>query len=246
MRAERAHPSAFWLFAALVLPLIGLLTRVRIVDGHKLPAHGACILAPNHFSEIDPLLVGVAVWRLGRLPRFLAKGSLFRIPFVGWLLRSTGQIPVERSGPSRSGSPLDAARLVAERGNAVIVYPEGTLTRDPELWPMRGKTGAARMALLHDLPVIPVAHWGAQDVLPRYSRRLHVFPRRRVTVVFGDPVDLSAWQGREPDAPTLAAATEAIMEAVTRLLAGMREGTPPAKRWDPAEHHQRETGRFEA
>jgi 1-acyl-sn-glycerol-3-phosphate acyltransferase len=228
------------------LPVVTTLTRLRIVDGRKLPRHGACIIVPNHFSELDPLLIGVAVWRLGRLPRFLAKGSLFRIPIVGWLLAKTGQIPVDRVGPSRQYSPLDAARLVAERGNAVIVYPEGTLTRDPDLWPMRGKTGAARMALAYDVPVIPVAHWGTQEILGRYSRRIHVFPRHTVTVVVGDPVDLSRYRGRPADAGLLAEATETIMAAVTDLLVGLRGGTPPEVRWDPAAHHQKETGRFEA
>ncbi|HEU0257695.1 MAG TPA: lysophospholipid acyltransferase family protein [Microbacteriaceae bacterium] len=245
-RTERARPSAFWILALVILPVISTVTRLRIVDGHKLPPHGACIIVPNHVSELDPVIVGVGVWRLGRLPRFLAKGSLFRVPIVGWLLRRSGQIPVERAAVSRQGSPLDAARLVAERGNAVIVYPEGTLTRDPDLWPMRGKTGAARMALRYGLPVIPVAHWGVQDVLGRYSHRVRLFPPRRIRIVFGDPVDLEAFRGRPIDATTLAEATEAIMVAITGLVARLRGTTPPTGRWDPAAHDQKETGRFEA
>ena len=100
---------------------------------------------------------------------------------------------------------------------AVIVYPEGTLTRDPDLWPMRGKFGAVRLALQFGVPVIPAATWGAQQVLPRWSKRLSVFPRKTIDVLIGDPVDLSAWAGRQ-DAAALTEATTAVMQAITALL----------------------------
>jgi 1-acyl-sn-glycerol-3-phosphate acyltransferase len=125
------------------------------------------------------------------------------------------------------------------------VYPEGTLTRDPDTWPMRGKTGAARMALEHGIPVIPMAQWGAQQILPRYSKKVSLFPRKTVTMKFGDPVDLSAYRGKPIDSGTLAAATNDIMQAITALLEDLRHEKAPAERWNPAAHDQTETGRFE-
>ena len=119
-------------------------------------------------------------------------------------------------------------------GACVIVYPEGTASRDPDLWPMVGKTGAARLALTTSAPVIPIAHWGAQDVLPYGSKRPHLFPRKTVTMVAGPPVDLSAHAGQRLSASTLRAATAAIMADITALLAKIRQEVPPAAPWDPA------------
>ncbi|MEO7006745.1 MAG: lysophospholipid acyltransferase family protein [Terrimesophilobacter sp.] len=235
----------FRLLAYLVLPPMTFLGRYRIVDGAKLPATGPFVLAPNHYSEIDPLVIGVVMWKLGRMPRYLTKASLFTVPVLGWFLRKTGQIPVERGGATRGNGPLDEAERLAEQGFGVIIYPEGSLTRDPELWPMRGKTGAVRMALEANVPLIPVASWGAQLILPRYSKHISFFPRKSVAVKYGDPVDLSAFRGRNLDAASLADATALLMNDLTALVEDLRGAKAPALRWDPNQHDQRETGRFE-
>ncbi len=244
-RSEKARPSAFWVLATLLVPIGSMLARFRVVDRQKMPRQGAYIVAPNHYSEIDPVMMGIVLWKLGRLPRFLAKESLFRIPVFGWLLRRSGQVPVSRSGGSRGSAPLAEAQKIVDDGRIVIIYPEGTLTRDPDLWPMRGKTGAARMALEHDIPVIPMAHWGTQQVMARYAKKISLFPRKTITVKIGDPVDLSAFKGRNLDAATLNEATTVIMDAITRLLEDLRGEKAPETRWDPAAHNQKETGRFE-
>lgn len=246
IRPETATPSVFWVLAGVLLPIMDLAARFRILHPEKFPRTGAFVLAPNHFSEIDPVVIGVVAWKLGRLPRFLTKASLFRVPVAGWLLRKSGQIPVQRGGAARDRSPVAAAEQLVEKGQLVVVYPEGSLTRDPGLWPMRGKTGAVRIALEQGIPVIPVAHWGTQAILPRYSKRVSLFPRKTITVLFGDPVDLSAFEGRSLDAATLGEATAVVMEAITRLLEELRGEPAPATRWNPAEHDQKETGRFEA
>lgn len=243
-KAEKYRPSMFWALGALAVPFVRGSSRLRILDGHKLPATGPFILAPNHNSNVDPLVMAVAVWRLGRAPRFLAKASLFRVPVVGFLFRSSGQIPVERGGGARAAIPLAAARRLVREGQGVIVYPEGSLTRDPQLWPMRGKTGAARLALDLDLPVIPAAHWGTQGLMPVYSKKLKLVPRAHIDVVIGDSVDLSPWAGRASDGAALQEATNRIMQAVTGLLEGLRGEPAPAERWDPARHGQSEVGRF--
>lgn len=244
-RKETSRPSIFWVLAGIVIPIMSIAVRFSIQDGDKLPRRGAYVVAPNHYSEIDPVMVGMVSWKLGRMPRFLAKGSLFRIPVVGWFLRKSGQVPVERAGSTRGSAPLDAAKEIVRDGRIVIIYPEGSLTRDPDLWPMRGKTGAARMALENDLPVIPVAHWGTQHVMARYGKKISFFPRKTIEVKIGDPVDLSAFRGRNLDAVTLNEATAVIMDAITALLEDLRGEKAPAVRWNPAEHDQKETGRFE-
>lgn len=251
-RTEKAHPVKapsekifiFRFIAALVIPLMQILGRYRIQQGDYLPRAGPVVVAPNHFSEIDPLVIGLSIWKLGRAPRYLGKASLFKIPVFGWLLRRSGQIPVERT-TSRGNDSLTAANQLVEKNLVVVVYPEGTLTRDPDLWPMRGKTGAVRLALTAGVPLIPVAHWGTQKIMPRYGKRLSVFPRKKVNIRFGAPVDLSAFEGRPLDAAALTEATDLLMVAITGLLAELREETPPAKRWDPAKNGQSQMGRFE-
>ncbi|KQQ20059.1 acyl-phosphate glycerol 3-phosphate acyltransferase [Rathayibacter sp. Leaf299] len=244
--SERSRPSVFWFLAAAVIPAMTASVDLRVRDGHKVPSTGAFVFAPNHYSEIDPIITGWTLWKLGRAPRFLAKASLFKVPVLGALLRASGQIPVERAGTVRGNEPLKAAKALVDEQRSVIIYPEGSLTRDPELWPMRGKTGAVRMALQYDLPVIPAAHWGTQQLMGRYSKKLTLFRRKRVDILIGDPVDLSAFRGRSLDAVTLNEASAVVMAAITALLEELRGETAPATRWNPSEHNQKGTGRFES
>jgi 1-acyl-sn-glycerol-3-phosphate acyltransferase len=240
-----SEKTPIWrLLAVLVIPLMGVLSKITILDGDKAPASGAFVLAPNHYSEIDPLVIGVAMWKVGRMPRFLAKASLFRVPILGAIMRASKQVPVERTGAVRSADPLATARQITEHGLAVIIYPEGSLTRDPDYWPMRGKFGAVRMALDADIPIIPVAHWGTQLVLPRYGK-LSLFPRKKIVVKYGDPVDLQPFRGKPINTALLAKATNVVMDDITALLEDLRGESAPAERWDPAARHQSETGHFD-
>ena len=247
----RGEKTFTWRFlAALVIPWLYAVGRYRFQHLDRIPATGAFVLTANHYSNFDPLITALAVWKAGRVPRFFAKESLFRIPVVGAALRATGQIPVARAGAARtassptSASSISAAERLTAEGLAVVVYPEGTLTREPDLWPMRGKTGAVRIALEQDVPIIPAATWGVQRILPRYGR-FSLFPRKDVDIIVGEPVDLSAWRGVPITPAVLDEATEAVMTAVTGLVAGRRGETPPPGRWDPTEHGQTEVGRLE-
>ena len=242
--AEKRRPSFFWVLAALVLPLWNLSVKYRFHHAERRPQSGALVLSPHHYSEVDPLVMGVATWKLGRAPRFLAKASLFKNPILGWFLRTSGQIPVERAG-SQSHAAIRAAEQLVEKGRRVIVYPEGSLTRDPDLWPMRGKTGAVRIALERGIPLIPAAHWGTQAILPRYGKKLSLFPRKTVDVIIGEPLDLSAYADKPLDTANLTAATNELMNAIAALLGELRGETPPGERWDPAKHGQKETGRLD-
>jgi len=238
--------TAFRIVASIVIPTFRFSARYHWHGPNRLPAEGAFVLAPNHFTNIDPLVVGTAVYISKRAPRFLAKASLFKVPVVGKLMSGMGQIPVERSGRTRLSDPLGGGRSLVEQGGAIIVYPEGTLTRDPDMWPMRGKTGAVRLALAADqtLPVIPVATWGVQEILPRYGRLRLWPPRRRVRVLVGPPVDLSSFTDTTP--ATLSAATDAVMRDISILLGRLRGEEPPAERWNPAKHGQNEAGRLDS
>ncbi len=237
--------SARWrVTAGFALPLISLISRITLRGAENIPAKGGFILAPCHFSAIDPVIMGVGLWKAGRAPRFMAKESLFRIPVLGSILRGLGQIPVDRSGHQRALGPMKAARILADTGSGIIVYPEGSLTRDPDLWPMRGKTGAVRMALDANIPLIPAAHWGTQILMPRYSGRIKFFPRTPITILIGKPIDLTPFRGKPIDQKLLTAATNILMTAIAELQGQLRGEKPPTKRWDPAEHNQTTTGKF--
>jgi len=227
--------------ATLAIPVFEYFGRYRMRGLDNIPKRGAVVIAPNHVSNFDPLTTAYLVWRSGRVPRFLAKASLFRVPGFGWLLRFTGQIPVERGGGGPD--PLNAAKRLISDELAIIVYPEGTLTRDPDEWPMRGKSGAVRLALEHGIPLVPVAHWGVQRILPRYGGRLSLFRRQDVEIVVGAPLDLSRWTGRR-DTEALTEATAALMDEIAALVGGLRGEEPPAERWNPVLHGQTEYGRF--
>ena len=226
----------FTLAAVTRLTLNALMSK-RWEGLQHLP-RGGFILCPNHLTEIDPFLIGHLLYSNGIIPHFLAKDSLFRIPVLGGWLRWAGQIPVDRRGTAALAS-LDIARRVLARGGAIIVYPEGTLTRDPELWPMRGRTGAARLAFDTGAPVIPAAHWGAHELLPQYARRLHLFPRKTVRVALGPPVDLSNLVAQGATRPALEAATARIQDATTLLLASLRDTAPPPERFIHSAAHSR-------
>jgi 1-acyl-sn-glycerol-3-phosphate acyltransferase len=219
---------------AILHPGLRLLIRNRWQGKENIPKTGGIILAPNHLSYAD--WCTIAIFSDGyahRYPVFMIKSGIFGVPVVGSLLYKFGQLPVFR-GRGDAGLVLKQAEKALSEGACVIVYPEGTASRDPDLWPMVAKTGAARLALTTGAPVIPVAHWGAQDILPYGSKKPKLFPRKTVRMVAGPPVDLSAYAGQRLGASTLRAATADIMADITALLAGIRGETPPDAVWDPA------------
>ena len=232
MVRTRRGPVGFWLGLAVVViyPLISLLFKVRWRGREHVPATGGVILATNHVSYADPLVFARFVWDSGRVPRFFAKDSLFRIFLVRNLLRGTAQIPVSR-GTVDAQQSLQNAVAALERGECVCIYPEGTVTRDPDFWPMVGRTGVARLALSVDVPVVPVAQWGAQRAVDFYRKRYRLLPRKEVHCSAGPPVDLSAYRGRPLTAELLREVTDVIMRAIRDQLAEIRGERPPAEFW---------------
>lgn len=211
---------------ALLRPPLFLLLRRDWRGRHRIPASGGVILVANHLSEADPLALGHYVYEAGRFPVFLAKDVLFRIPLAGRLLRLIGQIPVARA-TGEASLAYEEARAALAAGECLVFYPEGTCTRDPDLWPMAARTGAARLALSSGAPVVPVAHWGAQDLLRYGSSRLRLLPRKTMRVLAGEPLDLTGHAARPLDADTLRAASDDIMRAIAELLGELRGQRPP-------------------
>ncbi|MCD6640640.1 MAG: 1-acyl-sn-glycerol-3-phosphate acyltransferase [Nocardioides sp.] len=246
MRVRKLAQPRGWAFAfaaSILKPVLIPLASRTWIDGEKIPATGGCLVVLNHVSHVDPLLTAHFVYDHGRLPRYLAKSGLFKNRVLGDFLKSAGQIPVERLSRNAAGA-YDAAVQAVRDGECVVVYPEGTLTRDPGLWPMKGKSGAARIALATGCPVIPVGHWGAQDLLQPYGKKPDLLPRKHIVMKAGDPVDLHDLTTETPTPEAVAEATRRIMAAITELVADIRGESPPAERFDPRAHGLREIGNF--
>ena len=231
-KLEQPRGWAMTVAAVILKPTLLAATSRTWIDGEKIPATGGCIVAINHISHVDPLLSALFVYDHGRLPRYLAKSGLFSNKALGGFLTSAGQIPVERLTRNAIGAYDAAVRAIAE-GECIVIYPEGTLTRDPGLWPMTGKTGAARIALATGCPVVPVGQWGAQDVLPPYTKTPHLLPRKNVVMKAGDPVPLDDLVAQPTSPAATAEATDRIMTAITAIVADIRGETPPVTRYDP-------------
>jgi 1-acyl-sn-glycerol-3-phosphate acyltransferase len=233
-RADGSYSNAWRNVSKIILrPGIRMMMRLDWRGQEHIPADGATILAVNHLSYMDIFAVSLFADSARRYPVFLAKSSLFTIPVLGTVITKLGQLPVYR-GQTDAALVLREAEMVARNGACVIFYPEATVTRDPDKWPMVSKTGVARLALETGAPVIPIAHWGAERILPYGSFVPRVLPRKTVKIVAGPPVDLSEFAGQAPTTQVLRAVTAKIMSDVTGLLGELRGETPPDQPYHPA------------
>ncbi|WP_346619701.1 lysophospholipid acyltransferase family protein [Blastococcus montanus] len=227
----RGRLSVSLLLCILVIyPVSSLLFRLRYRHGDRIPVRGSVLLVANHVSVLDPLACARLVFDHGRIPHFLAKEAVFA-GVAGTILRSAGQIPVARYTTAARGS-LDAARADLRAGNLVVIYPEGSVTRDPDWWPMRARTGAAHLALTTDAVVVPVAQWGPQRVHDYHDKKLRPALRVPVDSFVGEPIDLSAVRaevraGRPLNAELLRETTDLMMSRVRDQLAELRGERPP-------------------
>ena len=189
--------------------------RWTIEGAHTIPPRGPAILASNHVSYLDPIVLGFLAQRRDRRVRFLAKAELFDKQPLGAILRSGGQIPVLRGSTAAAGS-LDAAVDALHRGECMAVFPEGTISLDLE--PMVGKSGTARLAALAGVPVWPIGLWGAHRILFKGRK-----PRWRwgvaEVVVVGDPI-------RVTSSENVHEATDRIMGAIAACVRRAREIYP--------------------
>lgn len=231
-RKSKSRKSfAYRCVAFIARPLVLLFTR-RVWKGEEhLETPGGIIVCSNHISNFDPLVLALFLNDNGRPPRFLAKYQVFKVPVFGAILKAAGQIPVYR-GTSDAANSLRDAEAAVRSGETAVIYPEGTHTYDPNLWPMTGATGAARLALSTRVPLIPVAQWGAHNIISIEGKGLKLFPRQTTYVTAGAPVDFSDLYELPMDSVTLNSATERIMSAITTLLEEIRGESAPQYRWD--------------
>lgn len=200
---------------------------VRGVE-HLPPAGTGIIVAAYHANHLDPILVGLALKRNGRMPHFLAKSTLFT-GVLGKILKTIGQIPVLRASAS-AGDSLEYAKDALAHGQTVVIYPEGTLTKDPELWPQHFKTGTARLALETGAPIIPVAHWGLDTVYPRGQKKVRFRPFSHDTVVaFGPAIDYAdLWEHRD-EKKTMGVLSQRVKNTVAAMVAELSERELPQR-----------------
>ena len=222
---------AYRLVVMLIKPWVFLFTRRDWRGTEQVRVGGPLIVCSNHISNFDVFAVAHYLHDNGRPPRFLAKSELFRLPLLGWLLRACGQIPVYR-GTSQAANALRDAEQALANGETVVIYPEGTFTHDPGLWPMTGLTGAARLALATGCPVVPLAQWGAQEVIPVEGRGLDLLGRHEMHLLAGAPIDFSDLLERGQEPAVLQEATSRIMRAIADLLAELRGEPAPVTLWD--------------
>jgi 1-acyl-sn-glycerol-3-phosphate acyltransferase len=231
VRVKPGHRNAgrwVWLAVVLVKPLNAAFFKRHWRGQEHIPPTGGVVLVANHVSQADWCTLAEFVWDSGRIPRFLVKDSLFRVRGVRSVLRGASQIPVSR-GTAAARNSLEEAHAALGRGEVVCIYPEGTVTRDPDFWPMQARTGVARLALDTDAPIVPVANWGTQNAVDVEHRKVRPLPRHEVWGVAGPPLDLSAYRGRPLTADLLREVTDVIMGAVRDQLAEVRGETPPAE-----------------
>ena len=223
---------AFKIGTKVVIPLLNLVGKKVWSGGENIPKSGKTIVASNHLSYLDVLFLTHFLYRNGRAPRYIGKEGVFKVPVIGKIVLAAGMVPVARESKDASKA-LDHALKLLDIGHCVGVYPEGTLTRDPNGWPMVAKTGLARLAISTRTPVIPVAQWGAQVLMPTYSKKIKLFPRTQITLKAGKPVDLSQWYGKEDDQQALIEATAKVMREITTLLEEIRGEKRPEVIFDP-------------
>ena len=229
---RRPVPWALRFCVLVVYPVASLVFRLQYRHAERIPPTGGVLLVANHVSVLDPIACARLVWDSGRVPHFLAKESVFR-GLAGRILRAAGQIPVSR-GTSTAGSSVHAAKAALDAGDVVVIYPEGSVTRDPDWWPMQSRSGVARLALTTDAVVLPVAQWGPQRVHDYHAQRLHLRLRTPVEHLVGEPVDLSAQRalvraGHPLSGELLREVTDLLMVRVREQLGELRGQRPPAE-----------------
>lgn len=228
MGGREAFPPEPWyrLAELAILPPIKLWFNWHFEGMEMVPTQGPVLAACNHISYLDPLADGYFLEKAGRRPRFLAKAELFDNPFLRLVLRGTHQIPVQRG--TGDPAPVVAATKALEKGEAIVVYPEGTVTTNPDFSPMKAKTGVARLSLATGVPVLPLAVWGAQYVWQK-SGPVSLRFGRPIWLKAGPQLDFSQFADRSDDPVVLRRVADEVMDALDGLVRGLRAEYP--RRW---------------
>jgi 1-acyl-sn-glycerol-3-phosphate acyltransferase len=216
----------YQLAKTIAIPPVRFWFDLRIEGLANIPATGPAIVACNHLSYLDPLTNANAVVKAGRRPRFLAKRELFEIPVVGLAFSGAHQIPVQRGTGDQT--PLLLAEEALERGEVVVIYPEGTVTKREDHLPMEGKTGTVRLSLVSGVPIVPLASWGSQTVWQKSGPGSLKFGRPVWTSI-GEPIDLTSRRDEAVDRDAVKAMTGDLMARLTEMVNGLRARYP--ERW---------------
>ena len=199
------------------------LFKIRVSGLEHLPDSGPAVIAGNHVSALDGVLLGIVVWRRrGRVTRFLTAAEFFSKRIFGRVLHAFRQIPLRRGEGDMDA--LGEAIATVRDGAVAGIYPEGRVNPDPEAGLQRGRTGVARIALAASAPVIPVGAWGAQRRWPRDGLRLALPLRPVVALAFGEPIQL---EGDSAIYEETQRATDRVMEEIDAQVAVARELAGP-------------------
>lgn len=245
-RSRRLFPAPeannFFRVAALPLRLLNRVIQCVEVEGaHNIPSEGPVLVVSNHTVHADAITVGAAVYEAGRAPSFVAASDFFAYPGLSFLLKNIEAVPVYRDS-EQAKDALDGIRKAFEAGRVILLFPEGSFTRDPEQWPMKGKTGVARlMASNPEVAVIPLAHWGNEKLYNPWNHDIgwRYIGRRRtkLRVSIGEPI--SRVVPKDASYKELVEVTEHVMQTIEDLLVPLRQEnplgyptTPRTRRWD--------------
>lgn len=222
MARRRVEPW-YHVCTKLAVPPVRLWFKFHVEGLDRIPKRGPAILACNHLSYLDPFSNGCAVIDAGRRPRFLAKQELFDTFLVGSALKGAGQIPVARG--TGDGTPLLRAKEALGRGEVVVIYPEGTVTKREDHLPMEGRTGTVRLSLMSGVPITPMASWGSQGVWQKSGKGSLKYGRP-VWTMTGEPMDFSTRAGEIDDRDSVKEMTAQLMARLTAMVEGLRERYP--------------------
>ena len=220
--------TPFYRFASrgVIIPFLKLVSRHHVGGLEHIPPEGGFIAVCNHLSDLDSLTAMRSLVDAGVPAYSLAKSSIFEVPVLGHVFKAGGQIPVHR-GTDKAGSSLIEAERRLRAGDVIMIFPEGTLSRDPLRWPMTGKTGAARLAMATGAPILPMGQWGAQEILDSFGGGFHPFPRKDVRVLIGETFTLDEYGQDASDRQVVRAATAEIMRRITVLVEQLRGERAP-------------------
>jgi len=214
--ARRGDLSGWWLFGIAVVGFFSrLLFRLRVEGADRVPSSGSAIVAGNHVSALDGVALALATGSRGRrMTRFLVAAEFFRKLWCGWALRLYRQIPIRRG--ARDQGALDVAIETIRGGALAGIFPEGTVNPEPEAGLLRGRKGAARIALAPDAPVVPVGIWGTQARWPKPGLHLRRPWRPAVAISYGEPIPPKGDAGSAAD-------VQAFADVITDAIAAQAE-----------------------
>ena len=218
--ARRGDLNGWWLFGIAVVGLFSrILFRLRVEGADRVPSSGPAIVAGNHVSALDGVALALATgWRGRRMTRFLVAAEFFRKLWCGWALRLYRQIPIRRG--ARDQGALDVAIETIRGGALAGIFPEGTVNPEPGAGLLRGRKGAARIALATDAPVVPVGIWGTQARWPKLGLHLRRPWRPVVAISYGEPIPPKGDAGSAAD---VQAFTDVIIDAIAAQSGRARE-----------------------